>query len=276
VSFEWHTRYHQDALDGMLMLTLEERGAYNTCLDLIYARQGPIPDDERWLAGWMGCSVKKWRLVRATLLVKGKIAPTEHGGVACLMNERAALELASASSRRRVAAESGASGGRKRAQNATKSNENNDPSQGGLKPPSSYRQDIDRTEEANASLSPASQRRLPDEPFELAWKAYPHVRGRSSKSKSLAAWRRLSVPVRERLLAAVQRYGREGREPKADCGAPAMDRWLRDERFMDWLDEAPGRAAEPVSPAEKAYRLDHYRATREWKPSWGERPKDAA
>jgi hypothetical protein len=49
MSLPWHARNHQDALDGMLMLTLEERGAYNTILDLIYSRQGPIPDDARWL-----------------------------------------------------------------------------------------------------------------------------------------------------------------------------------------------------------------------------------
>lgn len=125
MSFEWHARYHQDALDGMLMLTLEERGAYNTLLDLIYTRAGPVPDDERWLAGWMGCSVKKWRLVRFTLLVKAKIYECEHNGQPGLMNERAELEIASASSRRRVAVESGATGGRKSAENRQKSSKNN-------------------------------------------------------------------------------------------------------------------------------------------------------
>lgn len=124
MSFEWHPRYHQDALDGMLMLTLEERGAYNTILDLIYNRQAPVPDDERWIAGWLGCSVKKWRLLRATLLVKGKLVACEHQNQPALMNERARLEIESASTRRRVAAESGANGGRKRAQKEAERNKN--------------------------------------------------------------------------------------------------------------------------------------------------------
>lgn len=132
MSLPWHARNHQDALDGMLSLSLEERGAYNTILDLIYSRSGPVPDDERWLAGWMGCSVKKWRIIRATLIYKLKLTETTHLGMPALMNERARLELESASTRRRVAAESGAKGGRKSAQAAAKSNDFKDESEGSL------------------------------------------------------------------------------------------------------------------------------------------------
>ncbi len=84
--------------------------------------------------------------------------------------------------------------------------------------------------------------------FEEAWTAYPHVRGRSSRPKALAAWKRLPRARRAALPAAVARYAREGREPKAQCGAPGMDRWLRDERFLDWLEAAPDAAA-PAGPA---------------------------
>jgi uncharacterized protein YdaU (DUF1376 family) len=157
MSFDWHARHHQAALDGMLSLTLEERGAYNTLLDLIYSRAGPIPDDERWLAGWMGCSVKKWRLLRSTLLVKGKIHETDHAGQAALMNARAVLEIQSASTRRRVAAESGASGGRKTAQKKTKPKENNDEGQATLGGSLKLRQgqDIDSSSVAKATAQSA-------------------------------------------------------------------------------------------------------------------------
>ena len=37
----WHKRYHEDALNGYMGLTLEERGVYSTCLDLIYMRGAP-------------------------------------------------------------------------------------------------------------------------------------------------------------------------------------------------------------------------------------------
>ena len=73
----WHRRYHSDALAGMLSLTLEERGAYQTVLDLIYDRGGPIADNERLLAGYMNCSLRKWRSLRETLIEKGKLTASD-------------------------------------------------------------------------------------------------------------------------------------------------------------------------------------------------------
>lgn len=103
------------------------------------------------------------------------------------------------------------------------------------------------SEEANASLSPAGDedRKYP-EAFETCWKAYPHVRGRSSKSKALGYWRRITAGRRALLPYAIARYAREGHEPKNECGAPAMDRWLRDERYLDWLSAGPAQAAAPA------------------------------
>lgn len=126
MSFGWHPREHRAALDGMLMLTLEERGAYNTLLDLIYDRGAPIPDDARWLAGWMGVSLKRWAAIRDALIVKGKIHAITLNGVDCLMNERAAKEIENQSKLSRNAVLNGAKGGRKRAENAAACNENSD------------------------------------------------------------------------------------------------------------------------------------------------------
>lgn len=76
--------------------------------------------------------------------------------------------------------------------------------------------------------------------FETAWKAYPHRRGRSSKPKSLVAWRALPKSDKPRLLEAIQRYAVEGYEPRADCGAKAFELWLRDQRYLDWLEDKTG------------------------------------
>lgn len=127
---KWHARYHRQALDGMQCLTLEERGAYNTILDLIYDRQAPLPDDPRWLAGWMGVSLRKWATLRATLIVKGKLYVTPDGRLA---NVRADFELETAAELSRNRAETGAKGGRKRRENGTDPNKNNDVGQAGLK-----------------------------------------------------------------------------------------------------------------------------------------------
>lgn len=125
MSLPWHARNHQDALDGMLMLTLEERGAYNTCLDLIYSRQGPIPDDARWLSGWMGVSLRRWATIRASLIVKAKLYEVNVNGTPSLMNQRAAIELENAAKRQRNLAEIGAKGGRKSAETRQDANKNN-------------------------------------------------------------------------------------------------------------------------------------------------------
>jgi len=92
MTYAWYKRNTQDALDGMIVLTLEERGAYNTLLDLMYQRGGNLPDDARWLAGWMGCSLRKWASLRASLIAKGKIFEVDLNGIPGLFNKRVARE----------------------------------------------------------------------------------------------------------------------------------------------------------------------------------------
>lgn len=73
--------------------------------------------------------------------------------------------------------------------------------------------------------------------FEDLWKAYPHVRGRSSKPKALVAYRALSGDQRVGLSEAAKRYAGGGTLPQS--GAPALSKWLDDELWSDWT------AAEP-------------------------------
>lgn len=70
---KWYKRDPQDALDGMAPLSLEERGAYNTVLDLFYVRDGKLPDDDRFIAGFLGCDVRVWRRIRERLIDLGKL-----------------------------------------------------------------------------------------------------------------------------------------------------------------------------------------------------------
>lgn len=131
----YHKRYHSDALAGFMSLTLEERGAYQTLLDLIYDRGGPIQDNERLLAGYMGCSVRKWRALRDDLIAKGKIRLTDAGEIT---NSRAEKEIENQLKTSRKHAENGSNGGRKNAETVKKSNENSGGEQAGLKPGSSH------------------------------------------------------------------------------------------------------------------------------------------
>lgn len=85
----WYKRYPADAYDGMRCLNLQEIGAYNTVLDLIYARGVPVYDDERFLAGMMGCRIDVWRRIRGRLIELGKLISIDGK----LTNRRAEREL---------------------------------------------------------------------------------------------------------------------------------------------------------------------------------------
>lgn len=89
---KWYKRDPLAALDGMMILTLEERGAYNTVLDLIYAREGKVDDDDRFLAGWMRCDIRVWKRIKERLISLGKLQSS--GGL--LTNLRATSEVSAA------------------------------------------------------------------------------------------------------------------------------------------------------------------------------------
>lgn len=133
----WYKRCGGDFIHGTMSLSLEEKGAYSLCLDLIYDRGGPIPDDPRWLSGICGVSMRKWNSLRDSLICAGKLIA--EGGF--LTNDRATLEIASADFYRRNQAEAGAKGGRKRAENAAAPKENSDLAQASLKPKEEIREE---------------------------------------------------------------------------------------------------------------------------------------
>jgi uncharacterized protein YdaU (DUF1376 family) len=69
----WYQRFPKDVLTGINGLTLEERGAYLTILELIYYHGGAIDDDERFIAGWLRVHTRVWRRLRVRLLELGKL-----------------------------------------------------------------------------------------------------------------------------------------------------------------------------------------------------------
>lgn len=130
MSGRWYKRCGADFIHGTMNLTLEEKGAYSLCLDLIYDRGAAIPDDARWLSGVCGVSIRKWNAMRQRLIETGKIYVAN----GLLSNARADLEMVSSELQRRNQAESGAKGGRKRAENAGQASKSNDLGQATLRP----------------------------------------------------------------------------------------------------------------------------------------------
>lgn len=69
--------------------------------------------------------------------------------------------------------------------------------------------------------------------FEALWRAYPHVKGRSSKPKALAAYAVTPKLILPRLVQAARHYGASGALPQS--GAPALAKWLDEQRYLDWI-----------------------------------------
>lgn len=119
----YHRRYQGDALQGYRKLTLEQRGAYTTILDLIYDEGGPIDNNERWLAGAWNCSLRKARALLAELIELRKIYITRDGKIS---NHRAEQEIGNALKISRKRAENGSKRKDNLSENAKNINKNSD------------------------------------------------------------------------------------------------------------------------------------------------------
>jgi uncharacterized protein YdaU (DUF1376 family) len=75
----WYKRDPDRALNGMAELSLVERGAYNSLLDLLYSRNGNVPDDDVLVARMIRCHWREWKAVKKRLIAKGKIWVTADG-----------------------------------------------------------------------------------------------------------------------------------------------------------------------------------------------------
>lgn len=82
---KWYKRDPEAALRGMRKLSLEERGAYNTVLDLIYYHDGKLDDDDRFIAGYLGVDMRVWKRIKASLFKAGKL----YSEAGLLRNEKA-------------------------------------------------------------------------------------------------------------------------------------------------------------------------------------------
>jgi len=101
-------------------------------------------------------------------------------------------------------------------------------------------------EEANASLSPRATKRPYPEAFEIAWKAYPHTKGRSSKPETLKLWRKLPPDEQQALAGAARSFAGKVGTVCGDKGAPDMAEWLRKGKHADWIDF--GSNVAPIRP----------------------------
>ena len=85
----YYKAYPRDFIEGTIGMPFELKGAYRLVLDLIYMQGGKLPDDPRYIAGLLGCTVRKWKSLRDELVKMDKIQAND----GLLSNYRAVSEL---------------------------------------------------------------------------------------------------------------------------------------------------------------------------------------
>lgn len=108
----WYPRFPSDFILGTVHMDLETRGAYSTIIDLLNDRDRPIPDEPRFIAGFLNCSVRKWNAIRERLLADGKLTLNDRGEIT---NPRFDREHLGRAEQREFLAEKGREGGLKSA-----------------------------------------------------------------------------------------------------------------------------------------------------------------
>ncbi len=243
-------------------LKRDQHGAYFLLIGEAWQLGGTLPDDDAKLAAWALCTPEEWASMKPVVmeffaLRRGK-----------WWHDRVREELASYEATSRKRKEAGKKGGTVRPGNTTGNREAN-----AYQLPTKPEPEPEPYKKEQEPLSPTPTKAAYPEDFEAAWKLYPHHTRRSSKPDSLSQWRKLSPAARASLPAACARYRRLGAEPKGECGAPAMERWLKRGLHLNWVEDAEPAATEgPADTAVIARRLRHYRDTGAWEPTWGPRP----
>lgn len=69
----YYKAYPRDFIEGTIGMSFELKAAYRLVIDLIYMRGGDLPDDDRYISGQLGCSVRAWKKYREQLLNAKKI-----------------------------------------------------------------------------------------------------------------------------------------------------------------------------------------------------------
>jgi uncharacterized protein YdaU (DUF1376 family) len=75
-------RHDPDAwLAGTAELNFEQRGAYISLIDLLYSRDGIVPDDDRVVARMLQVDPRTWRRLKYELMAAAKVRTTPEGNL---------------------------------------------------------------------------------------------------------------------------------------------------------------------------------------------------
>jgi uncharacterized protein YdaU (DUF1376 family) len=252
MSLPYYKRFPRDFLDGTVGFTLEQKGAYSGVLDLIYMRGGNLPDDPGYIAGQLGCSVRKWNSLRDFLIERGKLQ-VENG---LISNFRADYLLEETRKYRDQKAENRAGSNKNKAEEERASTK---------------RAEIQISEEEKEYKGASAEAA---DLFEECWKLYQScpLKAKAQKKKpAKAQWSRsIKRAEPERILKAIGAAveARSGPQPRKFEDRyptlPDMWRWLRDDCWADVERELAPVEIESIEPStwDDAFRA--YCANASW------------
>jgi uncharacterized protein YdaU (DUF1376 family) len=236
----WYKRNAADFIIGTVGMDLETRGAYSLIIDMLNDRDRPLTDEARWIAGFLGVSVRRWGIIRRTLLADPTKLYLDDDG--CLTNPRFERERAERAEEREVKVKSGRAGGLKSAAARKSGQEELDLERPGtgLAPVRA------RTEEKLSSIYPADKR---------------EINGAKTKDKvEIIGEDRQSSAISGQASAQATRAREETREqithpnPSESYAARAQnsDGSGRDENFPSGLSDNPEANGDSGDPGAKA------------------------
>lgn len=243
---DWYKRDPIDFIFGIQGIGPDLIGAYAIIVDLLYARAGKMPRDDRHLGGVLGCSTRKAKTLTDQLIDKGKI--TCHDGF--ITNSRASQQSKS----RRDLSETRATAGRKGGENSAASNKNNDLGQANaLSKTQAEEKRREKKKEKDTNVSQKKPKIKPER-FQEFWDEYPHRGGTKKARKPCEAKYTAAVQsgvTEEAIILAVKRL-KSDKEVK-DGFAPDPLTWLTQAR---WQDEAAGGASKGPTPDQRRSQLE--------------------
>lgn len=206
----YYKAYPRDFIEGTVGMPFEIKCAYRVILDLIYMQGGNLPDEPRYISGLLGCSIRKWKSIRASLIDAGKI---EAAGE-FLTNKRADKEL-----------ETLAKYQEKQSEKASKPRKNK-----GLQQPQLSQPEPEPDRDTNVSLS----KRARPERFQDFWDQYPHRGGaKKNRGKCEAKYaRHVAAGVSEQeIINGALRYATDRQVLEGYAKNP--ETWLNNEGWKD-------------------------------------------
>ena len=253
----YYKRFPRDFLEGTVGMSLEEKGAYSVVIDLIFLRDGRLEADARYIAGQLGCSVRKWSSLLAALVEKGKLIH-ENGIISNLRADYLVEEQRKYQD--------------KQAENGSAPKKINNLPKPPLKPKANQSDtEIERISEAtlphpdhdpgrevDEKIKPERSAPVRQADVDRIWAEAPKMaRERSSRAdvcKALKAAVGRGATV-DQISAAVLRYHGSPQATKEECRAMrGLHRSIQEDRWKDWALQiiAIDNAGEPMSPEQFA------------------------